>query len=196
MQDHSLFESGVLSGVEIDGILRNVLNVENVLGRLSLLLVVLPRQSGWGGAGKNQNCDEKTPRTLFHLAPVPAWMTRIAVRTGVNVPADVRMVEVGRVVVPVATRALEYRVVVGVGVAGCANAAGAAMARRERHRMRERNSRPSCGVVAGRAGARREPRDRDQSHRDVVRHRAAQRRRAVPIRRVAAVAIGRRRSGR
>jgi len=49
-------------------------------------------------------------------------MALVAVHAVVDIPADVRVTEIGRVPAPVATRALENRVVVRIRVAGRAHA--------------------------------------------------------------------------
>jgi len=107
------------------------------------------------------------------------------------------MVEVGGIVVPMAARALEHRVVGRICVAHRADASRIAVAGRERRRVSKGRSGPGRRVVASGAGGRgrRESGGGDQSSRNVVGHKPAQVLCAVPIRRMAAVAIDRRRCG-
>ena len=58
-------------------------------------------------------------------------MALVAVRAAVDIPTDFGMTEIRRIIVPVATRALEHRVVAGIGVAGCAHPIRVPVIRRE-----------------------------------------------------------------
>lgn len=78
-------------------------------------------------------------------------MALIAIHAVIHIPADVRVLEIGRVPTSVATRALENRVVARIRVAGGAHSVGAAVVHREPG-MVERCPRPRrCGVTS-RAG--------------------------------------------
>ena len=57
-------------------------------------------------------------------------------------------------------------------------------------RVRKRGSRPGRRVMAASARGEAKPRARNQGRRDVIRHLAAERLRAVPLRHVAAGASG------
>jgi hypothetical protein len=87
-----------------------------------------------------------------------ALVTLVAVDAVVDISVDLLVVEVTRVVAAVAARALEYRVVAGINVAGSANAVGVAMVDRELGVLRviEGRARPSRGVVAVLARGRKE----------------------------------------
>lgn len=65
------------------------------------------------------------------LAPAATLMALVAVHTVVNVPVDVRVMEIGRVIVPVAPGALEHAVIVRVGMASRADAVGVPVVHRE-----------------------------------------------------------------
>ena len=85
-------------------------------------------------------------------------MALVAVDAVVDVPRHVVVMEVVRIVAPMTSRALEHRVIVGVRVAGRANAVGVAVARGELRvlRMVEGCSRPCSSVVAVLARCREE----------------------------------------
>jgi len=126
-------------------------------------------------------------------------MARIAVNAVVYVPADLGVVEVGGVVVPMANGALEDRVVARSRMASGADAACIAMARREGGGVSERRAGPGHSVRGMAAdaccGSGCKPRTGNQSCGGVVRNQSAECRRTVPIRAVAAVAINRRDCG-
>ena len=75
-------------------------------------------------------------------------MTLVTVHAVVDVPADIGVTEIGRIVVSVATRALEHGVVTRVGVASGANSIRVAVVGRE-VRMVEGCARPSGRSVTG-----------------------------------------------
>ena len=78
-------------------------------------------------------------------------MALVAVDAVVNVTTNVRVAEIGRIIVPMASRALEHRIVTRIRVAGGTNAIGSAVVQRE-VRVIKRCPRPrGCGV-ARRAG--------------------------------------------
>ena len=81
-------------------------------------------------------------------------MTRVAIHAVIHIPANIRVTETGRVIVPVASRALEYGIVARVSVAGGTHAVGAAVVQRE-VRVIECRSRPRRCGVARRAGCRK-----------------------------------------
>jgi len=85
-------------------------------------------------------------------------MTLVAVDAVVDIPAHLFVAEITRVVAAVAARALEYRVVAGINVAGSANAVGVAMVDRELGVLRVIECRTSPGgrVVAVLARGRKE----------------------------------------
>ena len=85
-------------------------------------------------------------------------MTLVTVDAVVYVSVDIVVVEIGGVVTAVATRALEYRVVVRIRVARGANTIGVAMVDRELRvgRVRERRTSPGGRGMAGRTGGREE----------------------------------------
>lgn len=75
-------------------------------------------------------------------------MTLVTIRAVVNVPTDIGVLEIGCVVVAMATSALEHRVVIRVRMAGCANSIRVAVIGRE-IRVIEGRPRPGGGGVAG-----------------------------------------------
>ena len=77
----------------------------------------------------------------------------IAVHAVVDVPTHIGMTEIRRIIVAMATGALEDRVVTRVGMAGCANTIRVAVVCRE-IRVIEGRSRPARGGVAGIARGR------------------------------------------
>ena len=85
-------------------------------------------------------------------------MALVTVDAVVHIPVHFLVIEVGGVVAAVAARALEYRVVVRIRMAGGANAVGVAVAGRELRVLRviERRASPGGRVVASRAGRREE----------------------------------------
>lgn len=85
-------------------------------------------------------------------------MALVAVDAVVHVPIHSVVLEVIGVVAAVATRALEYRVVVRIRMAGGANAVCVAMVDRELRVLRviERRTSPGRRGVASRAGGREE----------------------------------------
>ena len=121
-------------------------------------------------------------------------MTLVARHAVVGIPADVGVVEIGGVVVPMADGALELRIVAGNNVASRANAAGAAMIHVE-PRVREGRARPGRRVMAVRTGGEAEPGAGNQRGGDVVRHLCAQGLGAQPFIHMAAGAGVRRRCG-
>jgi len=82
-------------------------------------------------------------------------VTLVAVDAVVHVSTDARVTEIRRVIVPMAPRALEHRIVIRIGVAGGTDAVGAAVIQRE-VRVIEGRPCPCRGRMARRAG-RREP---------------------------------------
>ena len=90
-------------------------------------------------------------------------MALVAVHAVVHIPAHVRVPKIVGVVIAMAARALEYRVVTTINVAGGALAVGIAMGDGELGvvGMRERRAGPSAGAhaVAGSALCNREERD-------------------------------------
>ena len=85
-------------------------------------------------------------------------MALIAINTVVDIPADIRVVEIGRVIVAMATGALEDGVVVRINVARGAHVIRIAVSGRELRVLRviKRGAGPRRGVVAGRARGREE----------------------------------------
>ena len=81
-------------------------------------------------------------------------MALITIHAVIYIPADVRVTEIGRVPAPMATRALENRVVVRIRVAGRAHTVSVPVGHWEPG-MVERCPRPRRGVVASRAGGRK-----------------------------------------
>lgn len=94
---------------------------------------------------------------VLSAAPA-ALVTLVAVDAVVQIPVDVLVVEVIRVIASVAACALEYRVVIGINVAGSTNAVGVTVVDRELRvqRMVEGRACPRRGVVAGLACGRKE----------------------------------------
>jgi len=82
----------------------------------------------------------------------------ITIDAVVDIPADLRVLEVVGVVAPMAGGALEDGVVIGVGVARRADAVGIAVVHRELRVLRviERCACPGRGVVTGCTGRREE----------------------------------------
>ena len=80
-------------------------------------------------------------------------MALVAVHAVVHIPADVRVMEIGRVPAPMATRALENRVVVRIRVAGGTNAVSVAVILWEPG-MVKRGSEPVRSRVTCRASCR------------------------------------------
>jgi len=76
-------------------------------------------------------------------------MARIAINAVVHIPADARVMEIGCVVVPVATRALEDRVVRGIRVAGRTDAVRPAMSLGEPGMVEHRAGPGRCRVAGG-----------------------------------------------
>ena len=100
---------------------------------------------------------------FFGDSRLSAAATRVALVTidaVVHIPIHVAVMEVSGVVAAVASRALEYRVVVRIRMARGANAVGVAMVNRELRVLRviERRTRPGGRGVASRAGGREERR--------------------------------------
>lgn len=85
-------------------------------------------------------------------------MTLITVDAVVDISADVRVTEIRWIIPAVAAGALEYRVIVGVGVAGRAHTVSVPVRRGERRVLRvvERGASPGRRVVAGLARGREE----------------------------------------
>jgi len=81
-------------------------------------------------------------------------MALITIHAVIHIPADVRVMEIGRVPAPMATRALENRVIVRIRVAGRAHTVSVPMGHWEPG-MVERCPRPRSCVVASRAGGRK-----------------------------------------
>ena len=108
-------------------------------------------------------CASKKPNRLS--AAVAILVTLITVDAVVDVSRNVVVVEVVRVIVAVASRALEYRVVIGIDVAGRAHTVGIAVTGRELRVLRviERCTSPRGRVVAGLARSREELRLRRMS---------------------------------
>ena len=104
-------------------------------------------------------------------------MALVAVHAVVHIPADVRVMEIVRVPAPVATRALENRVVARTRVAGGTNAIGVTVIHREPGMVKSRSS-PRCRCMTSCAIRREDGRRRLM---DGIRS-------VVVIRRVAAVA--------
>ena len=99
-------------------------------------------------------------------------MALIAIYAVVNIPADVRVAEIGRVSSPVALRALEDQVVRRIDVARSAHAVGVPMIQGEIG-MIECCAGPGCRRVAGRAGGRETGRRVGRVRCGVVRCRVA-----------------------
>jgi len=121
-------------------------------------------------------------------------MAGIAIHAVVNITADVRVMEIGCIVVPMATCALERRI-------GCRGARVAIRANTARvsvidvkEIVSKRRPKPIRRRVARRAGSRDDS-DGGSVGGEVIRYRPAHRLGALPLSRVAAVAI-RRRHGR
>ena len=116
-------------------------------------------------------------------------MAGVAVNAVVHISTDLRVSEVGGIVVPMAGRALEHCVVVRIGVAYRANAAGgvAPMINGEGGWVSERRARPGRSVMASRARRGDKPGAGNQGRSDVIGNRSTQSLRAVPIRSVATV---------
>ena len=87
------------------------------------------------------------------LATITALVTLVTIHAVVDIPADVRVIEIGSVIPPVTPGALEDRVVTRVGVAGRAHAVRVAVIRVEPGVI-ERRPRPGRGRVAGVASRR------------------------------------------
>ena len=91
--------------------------------------------------------------TVNVLAPTAVFVALVAVHAVVDIPTNVGMLEIGCVIVAVATGALEHGVVARVRVAGCANTVCVAVIRREVSVI-ERGSGPAGRGVAGIASRR------------------------------------------
>ena len=98
------------------------------------------------------------------------------------------MVEIGGIVVPVAYRALEHRIVVRIRVASGTHAGSVAVIGVEPG-VGKRRSQPTGGVVAGGARAGGKPGAGNQAGGDVVGDQPAQACGALPCRSVATVAV-------
>ena len=123
-------------------------------------------------------------------------MAAVASNTVVRIPANVRVLEIGCNVVPMATDALERRIGRGgTGMAICANAGGVAVPY-VKESMGHRRSQPigSQGCVARRAVGCDDS-DGGSIRGQVIRDRPAEIRGALPCNGVATVAIDRRHSG-
>ena len=92
------------------------------------------------------------------LSAPAALVALVAVDAVVHIPVHVRVVEVSGVVAAMTACALEYRVVVGINVAGSAHTVGVAMVDRELRVLRviERGTGPGGGFVAVQACGRKE----------------------------------------
>src|SRR5260370_11374159 len=118
----------------------------------------------------------------------------------VHIPGDGWVIEIVRVIAPMANRALEVRVVrgsaQGIRVASGADAACniIAVVDKKRRRMIKRRRQPTCRVVARRACGWDDSGDAGVDG-EVVRHRPAECCGAQPLSGMATVAIRRRRSG-
>ena|ERR1700757_4790216 len=97
-------------------------------------------------------------RNRADLPTVPAGMALVAIDAVVNVPRNVGVREVGRIVTAVAAGALEDGVVSGIGVARCAHALGIAVRDRELRVLRvvKGCARPGGRIVAVLACVREE----------------------------------------
>jgi len=92
------------------------------------------------------------------LSAAAARVTLVTIDAVVHIPIYIRVAEVVRVVAAMAGRALEYRIVVRIRMAGGANAVCVAMVNRELRVLRVIECRTSPGSrgMAGRAGGREE----------------------------------------
>ena len=124
-------------------------------------------------------------------SPVAVFVARIAGHTVVRIPTHIGVREIGRVIVPVATRALEcYIGRCGTRMAVRTNAVCIAVSQGEVS-MCERSSQPIGRGVAGRARRWGDPDCGGVAHH-VIGHRSPQIRSHLPCRRMATVAIKRR----
>lgn len=85
-------------------------------------------------------------------------MTLVAIDAVVDIAGNVRVTEVGRIVAAMTSRTLEHRIVVGIGVAGCADVIRVTVTGGESRvlRMVERRPGPGGRIVAVLAGGREE----------------------------------------
>ena len=102
-----------------------------------------------------------TIRVCYHFGDgtrLSAAVALVTVNAVVHIPVHVRVVEVSGVIAAVASRALEYRVVVRIRMARGANAVCVAMVDRESRVLRviKRRTSPGRRGVASRAGSREE----------------------------------------
>jgi len=92
------------------------------------------------------------------LPAIPALVTLITVDAVVDIPGDVVVMEIIRVIAAMATGALKYRVVIRICMTRGAHPVRVAVAGRKLRVLRviERGARPRCRVVAGLARRREE----------------------------------------
>ena len=118
------------------------------------------------------------------MAGIASWAGAVHVgRNALMGLIDLRLRVAGRV------GAHEHRIVRRIGVTSAANPAGIAVARGPPGMCEGRAQPICCGVASGaRAGYKRRP--SDLARCDVVGHLAAERGRTIPVRGVAAIAVG------
>jgi len=152
MEEHPLIQSGVAPGVQINSSVGNVLDVEYISRRRVLSLPRLRRVSCRQNNSEEQNGNDCETAQLALL--LSSSMALIAIYTVVHIPVLVRVPEIGRDIVPMATGALEDRVgrasAQGIQVASEADAPGIAMID-IKPGVSKRRSQPACRVVARRA---------------------------------------------